>query len=161
MRGLVSGVHLIVLSLLLFVYKHLFFLDANGSCTCMVCGGTLRVASTSGLLFSPTVTQRRKSWPQILDLKCGCFQHFLGHFSRNFIFYKPVYGWNSGKGKKFFLHRNVQTNSGAYPSSYSACTKGPFLVVKQAGHEADLHLPKVSIFVMRGVTLPLLCALKV
>jgi hypothetical protein len=35
------------------------------------------------------------------------------------------------------------------------------LVVKQAGHEADLHLPKVSIFVMRGVTLPLLCALKV
>ena len=57
------------ISQLLFVYNYLFFLDANGSCPCMVCGGTLTVSSTSGLIFNPTVTQRRKSWPQILDLK--------------------------------------------------------------------------------------------
>jgi len=29
------------ISQLLFVYNYLFFLDANGSCPCMVCGGTL------------------------------------------------------------------------------------------------------------------------
>ena len=139
----------------------MFFLDANGSCPCMVCGGTLTVSSTSGFPFNPTVTKRRKSWPQILDHKFGCFQHFLDHFCRNFIFYKTFHGWNSGRGKKFSLHRNVWTNFGANPSSYSGCTKGSFLVVKQVGHKANPHLPTVLSFIMRGVTLPLLSAFKV
>lgn len=140
------------MSLLLFVYKHLFFPDANGSCPCRVCGGTLAISSTSSLPFNPTMTQRRKPWPQILDHKCGCFQHFLDHFCRNFIFYKTFHGYNSGRGKNFFLHRNVQINSGAYPPSYSACTKDSFLVVKQLGHNVDLHLPTVSNVITSGVT---------
>ena len=49
--------------IVMIVYKHLFFLDAKGSCLWLVRGGRRTFSSTSSLPFDPTVTQRRKSWP--------------------------------------------------------------------------------------------------
>jgi hypothetical protein len=63
--------------------------------------------------------------------------------------------------KNFLFTEMSRPTLGAYPSSYSACTKGSFLVVKQVGHKADINIPTVSSFIMSGVTPPLLNAFKV
>ena len=38
-----------------------------------------------------------------------------------------IRGTNSGTGKEFLLHHNVQSDSGAHPASYSVFSGGCFL----------------------------------
>jgi hypothetical protein len=62
-------------------------------------------------------------------------------------------GWIPGRGKRFFLLRNVQTGSGAQPASYTRAPGAPSSGIRRLGREADRSSPP-SVEVKNGGAIP-------